>query len=129
MLQYPLTDHRASPHPTGEPGGLGPRLDHRNQLSPLGVGEAGRRSRNRESPQPISARDVVPLEPAIDGAPGETQFLAQCYDLLALDVAQDGLGTMPSREIPAGPGLGKELRECLQCLGGSTPKSDRFSVL
>jgi len=123
-----VTDHGARPHTARESGRLRPRLDHRHQLGLLRVVEPRGGTWNWARSQSIHARNVVPLEPPIDRPPRDVQLLAERDDLLALDVAQDGFGSTPRREIPASFTLGQELRQRPNSLGSPASKSNRFSL-
>ncbi len=94
-----IADHRTGPHPAREARRLRTGLDHGRELRLLRLAQAWRRSWSFGIPEPFGPHGLVPLKPAIDGAPRHFECFAQGDDLLPIEVAQDGLGSPPGPQV------------------------------
>ncbi len=99
----PLLDQVAD-HRTGPDTGLIACL-HRAQFNDdpqslaLLVGELRRRAFGNRSPKPLNVIDVVPLEPAIDGAACDAEVDRDVRDFSSIDVCTNSTAPTPFAEV------------------------------
>lgn len=124
-----IADHRTGLHPAREARSLRASLDDGREFRLLRLAQAWRRPWSFGILQPLGPHGLVPLKPAIDGAPRHLECFAQGDDLLPIQVAQDGLGPPSGRQVLGRLGLLQERPELRNLFRRPPLRTDSLTIL
>ena len=106
-----ITNHRAGPNTRRVPRRHRTALDDLRQRRALILRQPGRRSLGRRRPQTLDVVGVIPLQPAIHGAPGDPARRSDVDDASAIDVRANGVTSTPLGEVIPPTRMAHELVE------------------
>ena len=95
-----FTDHRTDPYARLIPGGHRPRLDPRDQLLVLLVGQPRLATGAFSRSQTIGSIGLEPLQPTIDGAASHLEPHRLLNNADAIEIAQDRCCPSPGLQTP-----------------------------